>query len=249
MSKGILIDKLIEQLQTAVGAALQAPVEIGPATISGQAWTLRLTVPDVAPVMLTFDQLGASELVRLITGTDPTDEATRDSLRELCTGAMTATISEITGAPDAALEVEGPDLGDWPRIEGGLTQGFTSAALPVILIVTVSVEGEAPPLEAPVRASAAAPPPVDASERIDVLLDIDLPLVVRFGSTQLPLKTLAQLGPGSLIDLARTPEDPVEMLVGERVIARGEVVVVSGSYGIRIIDVVSRRSAARGAEV
>ena len=246
MSKGILIDKLIEQLRTAVGAALEAPVEIGPATISGQAWTLRLTVPDVAPVTLTFDQLGASELVRLITGTDPTDEATRDSLRELCTGAM----SQITGASDAALEIEGPDLGDWPRIEGGLTQGFTSAALPVILIVTVSVEGDEAPLEASVRASAVAPPrPVDASERIDVLLDIDLPLVVRFGSTQLPLKTLAQLGPGSLIDLARTPEDPVEMLVGERVIARGEVVVVSGSYGIRIIDVVSGRSAAKGAEV
>lgn len=77
------------------------------------------------------------------------------------------------------------------------------------------------------------------NRRLDVILDIDLPVVVRFGRTELPLRSVAQLAPGSVIDLGRSPEDPVEMLVSNRVIARGEVVVVDGNYGIRILDVVS----------
>ena len=79
---------------------------------------------------------------------------------------------------------------------------------------------------------------VDQS-RIDVILDIDLPVVVRFGRTDLPLRTLTRLGPGSVIDLGRSPDEPVELMVSNRVVARGEVVIVGGNYGIRILDVVS----------
>lgn len=97
-------------------------------------------------------------------------------------------------------------------------------------------------------ASAAAVQDPSANERLGVLLDIDLPLVVRFGCTDMPLKSLAALGPGSTIDLGRAPDDPVELLVGNRVLAHGEVVVVSGSYGIRILDVVSQRDRLQGLE-
>jgi flagellar motor switch protein FliN/FliY len=82
--------------------------------------------------------------------------------------------------------------------------------------------------------------PLDAS-RFGVLMDIDVPLVVRFGCTDMSLKALSRIGPGSVIDLSRAPEDPVEVLVGGRVVAHGQVVVVSGHYGIRIVDVVERR--------
>jgi flagellar motor switch protein FliN/FliY len=94
--------------------------------------------------------------------------------------------------------------------------------------------------------STGSPMPVD--ERIEVLLDIDLPLVVRFGRTELPLRHLMKLGPGSVIDLGRSPDDPVDVLVGNRVVARGEVVIVSGSYGVRILDVVSQRERVRSME-
>ena len=89
----------------------------------------------------------------------------------------------------------------------------------------------------------------DAASRIDVILDIDLPLVVRFGRTEMPLKTLARLGPGTLIDLGRSADDPVEVLVSNRVVARGEVVIVSGNYGVRVTDVVSPRERVRSMEV
>jgi flagellar motor switch protein FliN/FliY len=84
--------------------------------------------------------------------------------------------------------------------------------------------------------------------RIEVILDIDLPVIVRFGKTQLPLRALTRLGPGSVIDLGRSPDDPVEVMVSNRVVARGEVVIVGGNYGIRIIDVVSPTERMRSME-
>ena len=53
------------------------------------------------------------------------------------------------------------------------------------------------------------------------------------------LVELTRLGPGSIIDLGRSPDDPVDVLVHGRLVARGEVVVVSGNYGVRITDVIS----------
>ncbi len=87
-----------------------------------------------------------------------------------------------------------------------------------------------------------------AGSRIDVILDIDLPVVIRFGRTEMPIRALTRLGPGSVIDLGRSPDDPVEVLVSDRVVARGEVVIVGGNYGIRILDVVSPSERMRSME-
>lgn len=85
--------------------------------------------------------------------------------------------------------------------------------------------------------------------RIEVILDIDLPVTVRFGQTELTLRALTRLGPGSVIDLGRSPDEPVEVMVSNHVVARGEVVIVGGNYGIRILDVVSPSERARTLEV
>ena len=89
-----------------------------------------------------------------------------------------------------------------------------------------------------------------AAGRIGVILGIDLPVVVRFGRTELPIRTLSKLGPGSVIELGRSPDDPVDVLVGDRVVARGEVVIVGGNYGVRILEVITNpfreRRSARG---
>jgi flagellar motor switch protein FliN/FliY len=53
------------------------------------------------------------------------------------------------------------------------------------------------------------------------------------------LQALTKVGPGSMIDLGRAPDEPVDVLVNGKLVARGEVVVVSGNYGIRITEVVS----------
>jgi flagellar motor switch protein FliN/FliY len=84
--------------------------------------------------------------------------------------------------------------------------------------------------------------------RLDAVLDVDLPLVVRFGRAVMPLRALADLGPGSVIDMGRSPDEPVDLLVGDRLIARGEVVIVGGNYGVRITELAATRAQSPGLE-
>jgi len=74
---------------------------------------------------------------------------------------------------------------------------------------------------------------------IDLLLDVELPLVVSFGETAMPLKDVLKLGVGSVIELNKTVNDPVTLIVNQKPIARGEVVMVEGNYGVRILEVES----------
>jgi flagellar motor switch protein FliN/FliY len=85
-------------------------------------------------------------------------------------------------------------------------------------------------------------------QTLDAILDIDLPVVVRFGRTEMTLKALTVLGPGSVIDLGRSPDDPVDVLVSNQLLARGEVVIVGGSYGVRITDVIKPGERVRALE-
>ena len=79
----------------------------------------------------------------------------------------------------------------------------------------------------------------DTSGNLDVIMDLDLSLTVRFGQTQMTLGSLVGLAEGSEINLARSASDPVELLVNGKIIARGDVVAVEGNYAVRITDIVS----------
>src|ERR1700733_4547634 len=82
---------------------------------------------------------------------------------------------------------------------------------------------------------------VPVTPNLDLLKDIELQVTLRFGSAQMSLKDLAGLGTGAVIELDRALTDPVEVLVGGYVIARGAPVVVRGVYGIRISEIASRQ--------
>ncbi len=78
------------------------------------------------------------------------------------------------------------------------------------------------------------------NSKMDLLLDVEMPVSVSFGRAQLPLKEVIKLTTGSIVELNRNVSEPVEVIVNNCVIARGEVVVVEGNYGIRIHQIVSR---------
>jgi flagellar motor switch protein FliN len=80
-----------------------------------------------------------------------------------------------------------------------------------------------------------------AGPNLEMLMDIELPLVIRFGQTQMALRDIARLIPGSVIGFERAPDEPVELLINGHVVAFGEAVTVKGSYGIRISEISSRR--------
>src|SRR5882757_3711363 len=73
--------------------------------------------------------------------------------------------------------------------------------------------------------------------KIGLLNDIDLDATLRFGSREMTLEEVLDLGPGAVIELDRHITEPVDLVVGDRIVARGEVVVVSGNFALRITEV------------
>ena len=94
---------------------------------------------------------------------------------------------------------------------------------------------------APTISSRPAPGP---SQAAPLLMGVKLPIRVLLGRTQLCLRDVAQLGSGAVVELDCSPDDPVEIIVNDRVIAHGEVVVVSGNYGVRITKLASHNETA-----
>src|SRR6266704_3265539 len=81
--------------------------------------------------------------------------------------------------------------------------------------------------------------------QLDFLLDVELPVSVSFGRAHLPLKEVIKLTYGSIVELNRSVSEPVDVMVNNCTIARGEVVVVEGNFGIRIKKVISRQERLR----
>lgn len=87
------------------------------------------------------------------------------------------------------------------------------------------------------------------SKTFDILLDVSLPVSVSFGKTALQIREVLKLNSGSIVELNRLISDPVDVVVNDCVIARGEVVVVDGNYGVRINHLASREDRLRSGMV
>jgi flagellar motor switch protein FliN/FliY len=72
-----------------------------------------------------------------------------------------------------------------------------------------------------------------------MLLDVPLNVTIELGRTRLSIRRILELGPGSIIELDRLAGEPVDLLVNDKVVARGEVVVVDEYFGIRILSLIS----------
>ncbi|MGA9527476.1 MAG: flagellar motor switch protein FliN [Terriglobales bacterium] len=90
--------------------------------------------------------------------------------------------------------------------------------------------------------TASTPPPADNraesvdGKNLDLLLDVNLALTLRFGQRDMTLREVLELSSGAVIELDRHVEEPADLLLGDRVIARGQVVIVDGNYGIKITE-------------
>jgi flagellar motor switch protein FliN/FliY len=80
---------------------------------------------------------------------------------------------------------------------------------------------------------------VPAPKNIDFILDIPMQVTVQVGSTKMIIRELLQLGQGSVIELEKLAGEPMEVLVNNKLVARGEVVVVNEKFGVRLTDVIS----------
>src|SRR3982074_1080770 len=70
-----------------------------------------------------------------------------------------------------------------------------------------------------------------------LLCDIELDATLQFGSREMPLREVLELGPGDVVELDRHVSDPVDLVVGDRIVARGGGVVVNGNFALGVADV------------
>ena len=82
--------------------------------------------------------------------------------------------------------------------------------------------------------------PPSGERRMDLLLDVPLDLSVELGRARMTIQDLLGLGPGSVIELDKVAGEALDILVNDRLVARGEAVVVNDKFGVRITDIVSQ---------
>jgi flagellar motor switch protein FliN len=79
------------------------------------------------------------------------------------------------------------------------------------------------------------------SPGLELLLDVELEATLRFGCRELPLGQILDLGPGDVVQLDRHISDAADLIVGDKIVARGEVVLVNGNFGLRVTEVAAPR--------
>jgi flagellar motor switch protein FliN len=90
-----------------------------------------------------------------------------------------------------------------------------------------------------VASEPAFPATADRAQQ-NLLMGVELAATLRFGGRSMPLKDILDLCAGSVVELDQEIQEPVDLLLDGRLVARGEVVVVDGSYGLRVTEVVTR---------
>lgn len=92
----------------------------------------------------------------------------------------------------------------------------------------------------PPAATAAPPSPrVPQPDNLGMVLDIQLTATARLGRVEMPIGDILNLGPGSIIEVGHLVDEPIELLINDKLIARGDVVVVDEKFGLRITEVIS----------
>jgi flagellar motor switch protein FliN/FliY len=89
-------------------------------------------------------------------------------------------------------------------------------------------------------------PSAPGGSDISLLLDVPLQVTVELGRTEMRIRNVLELVPGSIIELDKLAGEPVDVLVNGKQIARGEVVVIDEEFGVRITDVASQAKRLRG---
>jgi len=233
-----LIAEFVSAVDAVLGTATASP---STEDAGGDGWLLSASIGgDLRGAIAAWvDRAGAESLAQRVMGMDETPDAATvsDMLREMWAQAAGALSLKdpFTGCKLSAVSID-------PA--GAPANGVVVDLLAGDGRARIAVGGDAAPAPAAAPMKQDQPvvriPELVANDTLEAVLDMELPLVVRFARTVMPLKTLAGLGPGSIVDMERSPDEPVQMLVGDRVIARGEVVVVGGHYGVRVTDLVSR---------
>jgi len=216
-------------------------------------------------MMLEWDSIEAIKLASRLTGM-ATEDLDNEGSGELlaCTRTASFALSVALGAKYHAFEIEAalytPESDvivnssasarftatDEAESRASVSFFFSASlaqALEVHAAAADAAEAEAAAAE--VAAQEAGPQQLGASParpwreqvNLDLVMDVELSVTLRFGQRLLTLREVLELTSGSVVELDRQVDEPVELLLEGKVIARGEAVVIDGNYGLRVTDV------------
>lgn len=248
---------LAEQLEATFTGMAGSPaeaawrVELPASTQPGALWWKQpVSLGPDAAVWIGADRenwlnLGSRMLTAI--GLAPNEQDSRSTYREAISQALAGFVRLVgQRLSREVLCAEGQEQTSAPAgLEAALLQVSIGGDLKVPVVIAFSTElvralgGDTVP-SAPATVSAGS-----SSRTFDLLMDVELPVSISFGTATLPLKDVLRLSTGSIVELNRTITEPVEIIVNNCVIARGEVVVIEGNYGVRIQEIVSRQDRLR----
>ena len=239
------------------GAALIAPVKDGGGIV------LLLPGRDAYAISATFmgEDLPTKDTV------DPADAMGLQEIFDPCMGAGVSVFKERYGVVIGLDPVRvvsgkeaGPDIRQFAAAKGIYNAAF-SYALPSdiegqgLLLFSDTLADTIPPEAIPTEkttgssqveqnASDEAPFAANSSgtsipPNLDMVLDIRLVVKARLGRVEMPINEILGLGPGSIVEVGHLVDEPIELLVNDKLIARGDVVVVDEKFGLRITEIVS----------
>ena len=180
----------------------------------------------------------------------------RDAVEELLrqvAGQVATALNERWG--EVQLRVETSTAPTWSAGAGGwmastaeapyrfLMEWQLSAALVAALRPAPAASQPGPAAQEPTAAPKTAPvaprQPVPSEEKLELLMDVELDVTLRFGARRMLLREILELDAGAVVQLDREVQEPADLLLDGKLIARGDVVIVDGNYGLRVTEVVS----------
>jgi flagellar motor switch protein FliN len=183
----------------------------------------------------------------------PSSLATR--IAEMIAEADAAAADLPEPTPISAGRTEEPvfaSIGSEPAADAAMGSGAAGAGPADSVVRPAATLGASPDVDVhPVRFPPlpALEPPVTAQRGLDLIMDVQMRVSVELGRSTMTVEDVLSLGPGSVVELNKLAGEAVDILVNERLIARGEVVVVDENFGVRVTEIVSprRRANAMGA--
>lgn len=140
----------------------------------------------------------------------------------------------------AALAAAGSQAGAPPAVGAAAPPGAAGASAGAAAGVPAGAGGFGAGGAGAAGAGAPMARPVSSSvQSLDFILDIPLKVTVELGRAKMAIREILQLGQGSVVELSKFAGEPLEVLVNDKLIARGEVVVVNEKFGIRLTDIIS----------
>lgn len=239
---------------------LSPPLAVLDVTLSGDIDSkMKITVSSILATALGDMMLGGEGIEKEEMDDDDLD-ATKEILSNIL-GSLSTALSGQKSMPNLSFNVDDIryieatgdiDFDGYAKLfvySMGIQSTSDNIAFGIDSILEAALSGQANEAEEVQQSTLQSEVPVanqssltnEEMKNIELIKDVKLPIRVRIGSKRMLLKDVLSMDIGSVIELDQLANDPLEILVGDKIIAQGEVVIIDGNFGVQISEIGSKR--------